>query len=67
MNPRWEQAGGRLRLLRSATDIEDVLVEVPPEEGTLVAFRRSDNSYHGHMAFDGPAAGSPARVGHRSD
>ncbi len=54
MNPTWEQAGGRLRLLRSPHDIEDVLVEVPPTEGTLVAFRRTDNSYHGHKLFIGP-------------
>jgi SM-20-related protein len=54
MNPHWENAGGRLRLLRSPTDIEDVIVEVPPVEGTLLAFRRSDNSYHGHKLFIGP-------------
>jgi SM-20-related protein len=54
MNPRWEESGGCLRLLRSPTDIEDVIVEVPPVEGTLVAFRRSDNSYHGHKLFIGP-------------
>jgi SM-20-related protein len=54
MNPHWEEGGGRLRLLRSATDIDDVLVEIPPVEGTLVAFRRSDNSYHGHKPFIGP-------------
>jgi hypothetical protein len=54
MNPHWEESGGRLRLLRSATDLEDMLVEVPPEEGTLVAFRRSDNSFHGHKPFTGP-------------
>jgi hypothetical protein len=53
MNPTWEQPGGRLRLLRSATDIEDVIVEVPPLEGTLLAFRRSDNSFHGHKVFTG--------------
>jgi hypothetical protein len=53
MNPSWEQAGGRLRLLRSPTDIEDVILEVPPIEGTLLAFRRSDNSWHGHKAFVG--------------
>ena len=54
MNPQWEESGGRLRLLRSPTDIEDVVAEVPPVAGTLVAFRRSDNSYHGHLPFDGP-------------
>ncbi len=54
MNPTWEQSGGRLRLLRSGNDIEDVIVEVPPTEGTLVAFRRRDNSWHGHKLFIGP-------------
>ena len=53
MNPRWEQPGGRLRLLRSADSLDDVLAEVPPLEGTLVAFRRSDNSWHGHQRFVG--------------
>lgn len=53
MNASWEEAGGRLRLLRSGHDLEDVIVEVPPVEGTLVAFRRSDNSWHGHKPFNG--------------
>jgi hypothetical protein len=54
MNPTWEESGGRLRLLRSGADLNDVLVEVPPTEGTLVVFRRTDNSYHGHKPFIGP-------------
>ncbi len=54
MNPTWEQPGGCLRLLRSAHDLEDYIVEIPPTEGTLLAFRRSDNSWHGHKLFVGP-------------
>jgi SM-20-related protein len=38
----WEHQGGRLRLLRSATDLSE------PTAGTLVAFKRSNNSWHGH-------------------
>jgi hypothetical protein len=53
MNPKWEESGGRLRLLRSGEDLEDYFEEVPPEEGTLLAFRRSDNSFHGHKSFSG--------------
>jgi len=53
MNPTWEKPGGRLRLLRSGGDLNDVLVEVPPVEGTLVAFKRADNSWHGHEPFVG--------------
>ena len=53
MNPPWEAAGGRLRVLRSA-NLEDYAAEVPPNQGTLLAFRRSDTSWHGHESFDGP-------------
>ena len=53
MNPGWENAGGRLRLLRSGTDLDDVILEVPPVVGTLLAFKRSDNSWHGHKPFTG--------------
>ena len=53
MNPAWETDGGRLRLLRSR-DIEDVAAEVPPVAGTLLIFRRAENSFHGHKPFAGP-------------
>ncbi len=53
LNPDWADPGGRFRLLRSANDLEDVILEVPPDRGTLVAFRRSPNSYHGHTPFIG--------------
>jgi SM-20-related protein len=53
MNPSWENAGGRLRLLRSARDLSDIIVEVPPVAGTLLAFKRSNNSWHGHEPFSG--------------
>lgn len=54
MNSAWESSGGRLRLLRSASNLDDAILEVPPSEGTLLAFRRSNNSWHGHKPFSGP-------------
>jgi SM-20-related protein len=53
MNPNWETPGGRLRLLRSGDNLDDMIMEVPPSEGTLLAFKRSDNSWHGHKPFSG--------------
>jgi SM-20-related protein len=53
MNAEWDNAGGRLRLLRSRHDINDVAAEVPPAGGTLLAFLRSDHSWHGHLEFIG--------------
>ncbi len=53
MNPGWRAAGGRLRLLRGSGDIEDYAAEVPPERGTLLAFRCAPHAYHGHKPFVG--------------
>ena len=54
LNEAWAPDGGRLRLLRNGDDLDDVLAEVPPDFGTLLVFRRSDNSWHGHKPFAGP-------------
>lgn len=53
LNDPWEATGGRLRLLRSANDLEDYAAEVPPDRGTMLAFRRSERSFHGHKPFTG--------------
>ena len=53
MNESWDQPGGRLRLLRSANNLNDIIVEVPPIAGTMLAFKRSKNSWHGHEPFVG--------------
>jgi SM-20-related protein len=53
MNPAWEEPGGQLRLLRSPTDLDDYAVEVPPDEGTFLAFPCIENAWHGHHPFDG--------------
>ena len=52
-NDGWEAQGGRLRLLRKPDDLTDIIAEVPPTSGTLVTFRRSDCSFHGHEPFVG--------------
>ena len=54
MNGKWESPKGRLRLLRSATDLNDVIAEVPPDEGTLLVFRNQPNAWHGFEPFEGP-------------
>jgi len=53
LNEGWNTTGGRLRLLRSASDLNDVIVEVEPAGGSLLAFKRSNNSWHGHEPFVG--------------
>src|SRR3954447_19115525 len=53
MNSAWEKPWGRLRLLRSGNDLNDYLAEVPPVEGSMIAFKRAENSWHGHEPFEG--------------
>ena len=52
-NTAWPHEGGRLRILRSADDLDDYAAEVIPERGTMLAFRRSSRSFHGHKPFVG--------------
>ena len=54
LNRGWTAETGRLRLLRGPGDIEDFAVEVPPEDGMLVAFRCRENAWHGYKPFVGP-------------
>lgn len=53
LNQNWAADGGRLRVLRSNTDIEDYAAEVPPHGGSCFIFRCTDNAWHGHKPFQG--------------
>ncbi len=54
LNESWHQPGGRLRILRNDHDFDDYAAEIAPDQGTLLVFRRADNSWHGHHPFEGP-------------
>ena len=55
LNEEWmNNSGGCLRFLNKIDDIEDLVVpEIPPVFGTLVGFKRTENSFHGHLPFEG--------------
>jgi hypothetical protein len=53
LNLAWEFPEGRLRLLRGPDDIDDYAREVAPLAGTMLAFRRSARSFHGHRSHVG--------------
>jgi SM-20-related protein len=54
LNENWKQPGGRLRILRDGKNVDNYAAEVAPDNGTLLVFKRSDTSWHGHHPFDGP-------------
>ncbi|MEO1014081.1 MAG: 2OG-Fe(II) oxygenase [Pseudomonadota bacterium] len=54
LNDAWDAAdGGAIRALNGPDDMDDFAVEVPPVAGKAFAFRRSENSWHGHPPFAG--------------
>lgn len=53
MNSEWREPGGRLRMLRRADDLDDYAAEISPLAGMMVAFRRSERSFHGHYPHRG--------------
>jgi hypothetical protein len=53
LNGKWPHEHGKLRLLRNGEDLSDYAEEVPPDDGTLLIFRRSDRSWHGHGPYEG--------------
>jgi hypothetical protein len=49
-----DTSGGCLRFLTRIDDIDALVTpEVQPLYGTLAAFRRADNSFHGHLPHEG--------------
>lgn len=49
----WPNDGGRLRILRDGKNLENYVDEITPKGGTLIVFKRSDNSWHGHHPYAG--------------
>lgn len=52
-NESWDSPGGKLRICRNEHDIEDYATEVEPLSGTLIAFRNTSTSWHGHKQHVG--------------
>lgn len=52
-NESWPYDTGQLRLLRNSNDIENYAAEISPLGGTMLAFRRTGHSWHGHKRFVG--------------
>jgi len=55
LNESWpDSSAGCLRFLRSVDDIDDLATsEIKPLYGEFAAFRRAENSFHGHLPFEG--------------
>jgi hypothetical protein len=55
LNPQWpDTSDGCLRFLGSIDNIDDVVApELKPLYGEFAVFRRAENSFHGHLPYEG--------------
>lgn len=55
LNPRWpDTSNGCLRFLHSIDDIDSIVVpELTPLYGEFAVFKRCENSFHGHLPYEG--------------
>jgi hypothetical protein len=55
LNESWpDTSDGCFRLLKRVDDIDDLVApEIKPIYGNLVVFKRADNSFHGHLPYEG--------------
>ena len=55
LNPQWpDTSDGCLRFLDKINDIDaTVAPELPPLYGEFAVFKRCDNSFHGHLPYEG--------------
>jgi|TARA_B110000305_G_scaffold11927_1_gene11271 SM-20-related protein len=53
LNTDWEDVSGCLRLLKNSNDLEDFIEEVPCSFGSMVAFKVTDNCWHGFAPYEG--------------
>ncbi len=53
LNDEWPAASGKLRILRDNHDLENYVEEITPGPGSLVAFKVTDNCWHGYPAYEG--------------
>ena len=53
LNKDWDNEIGNLRLLKKNNDLNNYIQEISSEYGNLVAFKVTDNCWHGFMPFEG--------------
>ncbi|WP_010116166.1 2OG-Fe(II) oxygenase [Acinetobacter sp. P8-3-8] len=53
LNESWEAPNGRLRILNDDKDINNYVAEINAGPGSLVAFKVTDNGWHGYIPYEG--------------
>ena len=65
LNEGWPSPEGRFRVLKNDKDLKAYVVEISPEMGSMVAFKRADHSWHGHTPVCRRAPRGADRLGQK--
>ena len=53
LNPLWDNKIGNLRLLKENSNLDNYITEISSDFGNLVAFKVTENCWHGFEPFEG--------------
>ena len=53
LNHLWQADSGKLRILRDGEDMNNYVDEITPGPGNLLAFKVTDNCWHGYPSYEG--------------
>lgn len=53
LNESWDAPNGRLRILNDDKDINNYVTEINAGPGSLVAFKVTENGWHGYIPYEG--------------
>ena len=53
LNESWDAETGRLRILNDDKEINNYVTEINAGPGSLVAFKVTDNGWHGYIPYEG--------------
>ena len=53
LNENWDESIGLLRMLKEKDNIDNYIIEIPASMGSMVAFKVTNNCWHGFVPFEG--------------
>ena len=53
LNENWDESNGLLRMLKEKNNIDNYITEIPASMGSMVAFKVTNNCWHGFIPFEG--------------
>ena len=53
LNEKWDESNGLLRMLREENNIDNYITEIPASMGSMVAFKVTNNCWHGFIPYEG--------------